>query len=68
MPESLSRCRAAKKVTESSAGFGFRFNARNRTFLRLDVGFSHEGYQVWFKFNDVFAPRPLGTAGTQPVL
>jgi len=53
---------------ESSVGFGFRFNARNRTFLRLDVGFSHEGFQIWFKFNDLFAPRPLGTGGTHPVL
>jgi outer membrane protein assembly factor BamA len=53
---------------ESTAGFGFRFNARNRTFLRLDVGFSHEGFQIWFKFNDLFAPRPLGAGGTHPVL
>lgn len=53
---------------ESTVGFGFRFNARNRTFLRLDVGFSHEGFQMWFKFNDLFAPRPLGTGGTHPVL
>ncbi len=53
---------------ESSVGFGFRFNAANHTFLRLDVGFSHEGFQVWFKFNDVFGPRALGTAGTHPVI
>ncbi|HBY61157.1 MAG TPA: hypothetical protein DEH78_15150 [Solibacterales bacterium] len=39
---------------EGSAGFGFRVNARNSTFLRLDVGFSHEGFQIWFSFNDVF--------------
>ncbi|HWR54353.1 MAG TPA: BamA/TamA family outer membrane protein, partial [Bryobacteraceae bacterium] len=53
---------------KESAGFGFRFNARERVFMRLDVGFSREGYQVWFKFNDVFGPRLLGTAGAQPVL
>jgi len=53
---------------EGSAGFGLRFNARNRTFIRLDVGFSHEGFQVWFKFNDVFQLRPLGTADSQPIL
>jgi outer membrane protein assembly factor BamA len=53
---------------ESSAGFGLRFNARNRTFIRIDVGFSHEGFQVWFKFNDVFQQRPLGTADSQPFL
>lgn len=39
---------------EKSHGFGFRFNARNAVFLRLDVGFSREGFQVWFKFNNVF--------------
>lgn len=53
---------------ESSAGFGLRFNARNRTFIRVDVGFSHEGFQVWFKFNDIFQQRPLGTADSQPIL
>lgn len=39
---------------EGSWGFGMRFNARNAVFMRLDVGFSHEGYQVWMKFNNVF--------------
>jgi hypothetical protein len=39
---------------EGSAGFGFRVNARNSVFFRLDVGFSHEGFQVWFSFNDIF--------------
>ena len=38
----------------SSYGFGFRFNARNRVFLRLDTGFSREGFQVWLKFDNVF--------------
>ena len=53
---------------EGSAGFGLRFNARNQTFMRIDVGFSHEGFQVWFKFNDLFHPRALGTAESQPIL
>ncbi|MFN7939792.1 MAG: hypothetical protein U0R19_41075 [Bryobacteraceae bacterium] len=53
---------------ESSVGGGLRFNARNRTFLRVDVGVSHEGFQVWFKFNDVFQQRPLGTMDSQPIL
>lgn len=53
---------------EASTGFGLRFNARNQTFMRLDVGFSHEGFQVWFKFTDIFQRRPLGTADSQPVL
>lgn len=39
---------------KGSAGFGFRVNARNSVFFRLDVGFSHEGFQIWFSFNDVF--------------
>ena len=39
---------------ETAAGFGFRFNVRNNVFLRLDVGFSHEGFQFWFKFGNPF--------------
>lgn len=42
------------KDLETSVGFGFRFNVRNNVFLRVDVGFSHEGYQLWLKFNNVF--------------
>lgn len=42
------------KGLESSVGFGFRANIRNSVFLRTDVGFSHEGFQVWLKFNNVF--------------
>ena len=53
---------------ESSVGAGLRFNAHNQTFLRIDVGFSHEGFQVWFKFNDIFLRRSLGTADTRPIL
>jgi len=52
---------------ESSVGFGLRFNVRNATFLRIDTGFSHEGFQVWFKFNDVFLGRAFGTTAGQPV-
>lgn len=51
---------------EKSGGFGFRANIRNRTFLRLDFAFSREGFQAWFKFNDIFPSRPLGTSSTQP--
>ncbi len=43
---------------ESSAGFGFRFNVANNVFLRIDTGFSHEGFQIWFKFSDVFGRMP----------
>jgi outer membrane translocation and assembly module TamA len=42
------------KDLETSAGFGFRFNVRNRVFLRLDTAFSREGYQVWLRFNNIF--------------
>ncbi|MBI4903102.1 MAG: hypothetical protein HY820_05665 [Acidobacteria bacterium] len=52
---------------EASYGLGLRFNARNSTFLRIDAGFSHEGFQVWFKFNDVFLQRRFGTTTGQPV-
>jgi len=52
---------------ETSAGFGLRFNSGNRTFIRIDVGFSHEGFQVWFKFNDIFNTRRYGTSTGQPV-
>jgi outer membrane protein assembly factor BamA len=39
---------------EGAYGFGFRVNAANAVFLRIDVGFSHEGFRIWFKFNNVF--------------
>ncbi len=50
------------KDLETSVGFGFRFNVRNAPFLRLDVGFSHEGVQIFLKFNGVFAQRPWGSS------
>ncbi len=43
---------------ETDYGFGFRFNVRNDVFCRLDVGFSREGFQLWLKFNNVFAWPP----------
>jgi outer membrane protein assembly factor BamA len=52
---------------EASPGFGFRFNARNRTFIRLDVGFSHEGVGLWLKFNDPFTPLLFGAGTRQPL-
>jgi outer membrane protein assembly factor BamA len=47
---------------ETSVGFGLRFNARNRNFLRIDTGFSHEGFQVWLKFGAPPAVRTRETA------
>jgi outer membrane protein assembly factor BamA len=39
---------------EGAYGIGVRVNARNAVFMRIDAGFSHEGFQVWIKFNNVF--------------
>jgi outer membrane protein assembly factor BamA len=39
---------------EHAYGIGMRFNVRNSVFMRIDAGFSHEGAQVWLKFNNVF--------------
>ncbi len=50
------------KDLESAVGVGMRFNARNAVFLRIDVGFSHEGFQVWFKFGGAFTQRPFGSS------
>jgi outer membrane protein assembly factor BamA len=47
---------------ESDVGFGLRFNVRDQVFMRIDTAFSHEGFQVWFKFNPVFRARPLKTS------
>lgn len=55
------------KDLESSVGFGLRFNARNATFMRIDTAFSHEGFQVWFQFNDIFNQRKFGTTVGQPI-
>jgi outer membrane protein assembly factor BamA len=53
------------KQLESSIGFGLRFNARNQVFMRIDVGFSHEGYQVSVKFSDLFRKGPVHTSSVQ---
>ncbi len=50
---------------ETSWGFGFRGNARNSVFIRLDIGFSHEGFQIWFKFDDAFVPRRVISSSAQ---
>jgi hypothetical protein len=39
---------------EKDYGFGFRFNVRNDVFMRIDTGFSREGFGVWVKFNNIF--------------
>jgi hypothetical protein len=39
---------------ESSVGFGLRFKGRSHVVARLDTGFSHEGFQIWFKFGRAY--------------
>ena len=39
---------------QPSAGFGLRLNNQQSTVMRLDTGFSREGFQVWFVFNKLF--------------
>jgi outer membrane protein assembly factor BamA len=58
----MKRSGLAWNRMESDVGFGFRFNERDRTFLRLDVAFSHEGFQVWVKFSNVFKKGPVHTS------
>jgi len=50
---------------EADFGFGFRFNVRNNVFLRIDTGFSHEGFQIWFKFGNVFGEERIRTSRFQ---
>jgi outer membrane protein assembly factor BamA len=40
---------------ETDVGFGLRFRGRTRAVFSLDTGFSHEGFQIWFRMNT--APR-----------
>jgi outer membrane protein assembly factor BamA len=50
---------------ETTVGFGMRFNVRNNVFMRIDTGFSQEGFQVWVKFNDIFNIFPSRTSSSQ---
>jgi len=52
---------------EGCGGFGLRFNLLNRTFIRMDFGWSREGLQAWFKIQRFVRTAPLGTAGAQPI-
>jgi hemolysin activation/secretion protein len=46
---------------QTAFGVGFRFKTRDTTAFRIDTGFSREGFQIWFKFNDAFySSRALG--------
>ena len=50
---------------EADGGFGLRFNVRNDVFLRIDAGFSHEGFQVWFKFSNIFGDERIRSSRFQ---
>jgi outer membrane protein assembly factor BamA len=50
---------------EADGGFGLRFNVHNDVFLRIDAGFSHEGFQVWFKFNKAFSDERIRSSRFQ---
>ena len=39
---------------EGDGGFGFRFKSRDSVVMRLDFGFSREGFRVWFRFANVY--------------
>jgi outer membrane protein assembly factor BamA len=39
---------------QSDVGFGLRFRGRNRIACSLETGFSHEGFQIWFRVNNGF--------------
>jgi outer membrane protein assembly factor BamA len=39
---------------ESDVGFGLRFKNRSKVAFSFDTGFSHEGFQVWFRVNNMF--------------
>lgn len=39
---------------EKDFGLGWRFNMSDAVFMRIDAGFSHEGFGVWLKFGNVF--------------
>ena len=38
-----------------TGGFGFRFKTRDAVVMRVDTGFSREGFTLWFKFSDVYS-------------
>ena len=39
---------------ESDVGFGFRVKGRSKVVMSFDTGFSHEGFQLWFRVNNMF--------------
>jgi len=42
---------------QTDVGFGFRFHGQFRNVFSLDTGFSHEGFQIWFRMNNALQSR-----------
>ncbi len=40
---------------ETDVGFGLRFKSRSKVVLSFDTGFSHEGFQIWFRMNNTMS-------------
>jgi outer membrane protein assembly factor BamA len=38
---------------QSDVGFGLRMKSRSKVVFSLDNGFSHEGFQIWFRVNNI---------------
>jgi hypothetical protein len=38
---------------ETDVGFGVRFRGRTRTVFSIDTAFSNEGFQIWFRVNNL---------------
>jgi len=39
---------------ESDVGFGVRLKSRSAVVFSIETGFSHEGFQLWFRANNLF--------------
>jgi hypothetical protein len=42
------------RQVETDFGAGWRFNMNDAVFMRIDAGFSHEGFGLWLKFGNIF--------------
>jgi len=42
---------------QTDVGFGLRLRGESRNVLGFDVGFSHEGFQLWFRMNNAIQTR-----------
>lgn len=42
---------------QTDVGFGLRFHGQSKNVFSLDTGFSHEGFQIWFRMNSAINSR-----------